>query len=208
MNPPARATHTATPRPARPVSVEIPEPLRTPRLTIRPLTVADRSAFLRVIRDNADHLTPHLPLHEPGESDDDFFDRQARLATEGDARGTAWRRVAVLDDGDIAGGLNLNSISRGLAWDADAVWWIAESHTRRGLATEGLAAMLAHAMNPMPDGLGLQAVHCGIEPGNTASRRVAEKCGFRHAPDRQSYLKVSDRWVMHDFYVATPESIG
>jgi len=192
-------------RPAAPVHVAVPEPVRTRRMTLRRLDEEDRAGFLGLVRENAAHLEGRIPLFEPGESGDDFFDRMLRAAVEGDARGTAWRRIAVLDDGAIAGCFHLNAISRGLAWEADASWWIARGHQRRGLAAEGIAAMLAHAFEPLPAGLGLHAVHCGIGPDNHASRRVAEKCGFRHVPDRQSYLKVGPRWVMHDFFVATPD---
>lgn len=192
-------------RPAAPVRVEAPEPTRTRRLTLRCLDERDRAAFLGVIKDNATHLEGRIPLFEPGESDDAFFDRMLRAAVDGDARGTAWRRIAVLGDGSIAGCFHLNAISRGLAWEADASWWIARGHTRQGLAAEGVRAMLDHAFEPLPTGLGLHAVHCGIGPDNHASRRVAEKCGFRLVPDRQSYLKVGPRWAMHDFFIATPE---
>lgn len=182
--------------------------IRTDRLTLRPFTEADREAFIETVRTNLDHLSPWLPLHESGESDDDFFDRLLALCAEGDARGTARRRLAVLDDGSIAGCFHLNSISRGLDWDADAVWWITRSHSGRGLATEGLRAVVGAALEPMPAGLGLHGVHCGIEPANEASVRVAGRCGFEHRPGRRSYLKVGDRWVMHEFYLARPESVS
>lgn len=182
--------------------------IRTDRLTLRPFTEADRDAYIGTVRANLDHLSPWLPLHEAGESDDDYFDRQLALCTEGDARGTARRRLAVLDDGSIAGCFHLNSISRGLDWDADAVWWIARSHSGLGLATEGLRAVVAAAFESMPAGLGLHAVHCGIEPANGASVRVARRCGFEHRAGRRSYLKIGDRWVMHEFYLATPGSVS
>ncbi|MBZ0172630.1 MAG: GNAT family N-acetyltransferase [Phycisphaerales bacterium] len=208
MPTPTREIGADTPRPALSLAVGIPDPPRTERLTLRPLLESDRHAFLDVVNKNGPYLSRWLPMHEPGEHDDAYFERQLRFSTIGAERGSAWRSVAVLHDGTIAGCFNLNSISRGLAWEADAVWWIAESLSGRGLASEGLSAMLAHAMNPLPSGLGLHSVHCGVEPGNDASKRVAEKCGFRRAPAQQSYLKVGERWVMHDFYRASPDSIA
>ncbi len=205
MNEQTVRVNRADPRPAAPVGVRVPGPVRTDRLTLRRLDEHDRAVFLGLVKDNTAHLEGLFPLHEPGESDDAYFDRMLAAAAEGDARGTAWRRVGVLGDGSIVGCFHLNAITRGLAWEADASWWIARDHTGRGLATEGVRAMLDHAFEPLPAGLGLHAVHCGISPGNTASRRVAEKCGFRHVPERQSYLKVGPDWVMHDFFIAEPD---
>lgn len=202
--PSARVTRSDL-RPAAPVRVTVPEPVWTERLMLRRLEGRDRDAFLGLVKDNTAHLEGLFPLHEPGESDDAYFDRMLDAAAEGDARGNAWRRVALLGDGSIVGCFHLNAITRGLAWEADASWWIAREHTGRGLATEGVRAMLDHAFEPLPAGLGLHAVHCGISPGNAASRRVAEKCGFRCVPDRQSYLKVGPNWVMHDFFIAEPD---
>ncbi|USN99424.1 MAG: GNAT family N-acetyltransferase [Phycisphaeraceae bacterium] len=195
---------TTSPSPAKPVEVGIPTFVHSERLTLRPLLEADRDAFVTLVRENAAYLERWIPLHEPGESDSAYFDRQFRFCEDGDAGGSAWRRVGVLDDGSIVGCFHLNSVTRGLAWEADATWWVGEPFAGRGLASEGVAAMLAHAFRAMPGGIGLHSVHCGVEPGNLASRRVAEKCGFRIAPGRHSYLKVGERWVMHDFYLATP----
>ncbi len=192
------------PAPRGVVRVDTPGHVTTPRLTLRPLVESDRAGFLEVVRANESHLEHSIPLYEPGETPDAYFDRMCLAAADGDARGNAWRRVGVLDDGTIAGCFHLNAISRGLAWEADAAWWIAREQTGRGLATEGVRAMLDHAFEPLPTGLGLHAVHCGIGPENHASRRVAEKCGFRLVPDRQSYLKVGQRWVLHDFFIAEP----
>lgn len=192
-----------------PVVVDADRVLRTERLILRPLIEADRGAYLGLIRSNIEHLERWLPVHEPGEPDDAYFDRQLAACARGDADRSCCRRVAELvSGGGLVGCFHLNSITRGLGWEADAVWWVAREHGGRGLATEGLSALLAFAFDPLPSGLGLHSVHCGIAAdsagGNAASARVAEKCGFRLCPGRQSYLKVGQRWAMHDFYLATP----
>lgn len=147
-------------------------------------------------------------MHHAGEDDDAYFDRMRRLAEDGDRRGLAWRRVATLRDGTLVGCFHLNSITRGLCWEGDAAWWIGRDHAGLGLATEGLGAMLAFAFAPLPAGLGLHAIHCGIEAPNDASRRVAVKAGFIHRPGRHSYLRIGPRWAVHEFYLADPESVA
>lgn len=186
-----------------PTRIDIPEMVRTARLTLRPLLSIDRGPFLELVRTSWEHLSPWVPLAESGESDDAFFDRQVRLCAQGDADGSAWRRVGVLDDGGLVGMFNLNAISRGLSWEADAAWWLGVDHLGRGLASEGVSAMLRHALTPAPGGLGLFGVHCGIAPLNEASRRVAERCGFVHQPGKHSYLKVGGRWAYHEFFLCS-----
>lgn len=199
-------TRLDRPRVGRPIEVSASEPpaVRTERLTLRRLLPSDREAFIDAVRASLDHLANWTPLHEPGESDDAFFDRQLAAMQRGDADGSAWRRVAFNAEGTLIGVFNLNAITRGLEWQADASWWIHAEHTRRGYASEGIGAMLRHAFEPLPAGLGLLAVHCGIDPANEASRRCAEACGFVHDPGQRSYLRMGDRWAIHEFYIARP----
>ncbi|MFI4896368.1 MAG: GNAT family N-acetyltransferase [Phycisphaerales bacterium JB059] len=187
--------------PRSPVEVISPEEVRTPRLTLRPLVESDREAFIRLVRTSLDHLTPWVPLHNPGESDDAFFDRQLAHARTGDETGQAWRRVGALADGRLVGAFHLNAITRGLSWHADAVWWVGAAHTRRGLASEGIGAMLRYALGDPPEGLGLHAVHAGIDPENVASRRLVEKLGFTEDRSQRSHLQVGSDWRAHDFFV-------
>ncbi len=187
--------------PTTPVEVISAAEVRTPRVTLRPLTEGDRRAFLALVGASREHLTPWIPLHRAGESDDAFFDRQLAGAREGDQTGSAWRRVGVLGDGVIIGAFNLNAITRGLSWYADAVWWVGREHTRLGLASEGVTAMLEYALTDPPTGLGLHAVHAGIDPENVGSRRLVERLGFREDASQRSDLQVGSEWRSHDFFV-------
>lgn len=187
---------------AFPVRVDARQGVRTARMTLRPLEQGDRAEFASVVTASRADVGRWIPFLSADESVDAFFQRQIEQAAEGDERRHAWRRVGVLDDGRIVGGFNLNAISRGLDWLADAVWWVATEHAGQGLATEGVRGMLAHAFAPLPGGLGLTAVHAGIEPANTASARVAEKCGMVRDARLRSHLKVGERWAVHDFYIA------
>lgn len=200
----------ATPRrllarlaPSRAVEVVGPSGIVTPRMVLRPLREADRGAFLRAVGASRAHLERWVPLHNAEETDDEYFDRQWSLAETGDRQGGSWRRVGVLSDGRIVGGFNLNAIARGLQSSADANWWISSEFVRQGYGREGLDAMLRHAFADLPGGLGLHTVHAGIAPGNEASIRLAATMGFRHDPGVQSYLRIGDRWELHDIYAIT-----
>lgn len=186
--------------PARALEVFGPSGLSTGRMVLRPLREADRNAYLRAVESSRAALERWIPLNNPGESNDDFFSRQLVLATTSEQAGNAWRRVAVLADGRIAGGFNLNCITRGLQSSADANWWIASDLVGMGLATEGVRTMIRHALADLPSGLGLHTVHAGISPENHASVHLARKLGLHHDAGVQSYLKVGERWELHDIY--------
>lgn len=186
--------------PVRVIPVFTGEPLRTSRMTLRPLRPDDRDEFLRVVRLSRQALERTLPLHRPDESDEAMFERQLAMTQAGDAHGTAWRRVGILADGRIAGAFNLTSITRGLELTASATWWVASDLTGQGLATEGVGAMVAHALADPPAGLGLHRLEAWITRDNAASMRVAARCGFQYAGAERSYLLTGHRWVLHDLW--------
>jgi len=185
----------------RPVEVDSASMLRTARLVLRPLRASDRDEFIRVVSASREHLDAWMPLHEPDESDGDLFDRQLRLTQQGDATRTAWRRIAVLDDGRIAGAFNLTRIDRGLTAEADANAWVAADCAGQGLGVEGLQAMIDHALADLPVGLGLHRVTVGIRPGHSVSERLAARVGFVRHPKLRSFLKVGGEWINHDIWV-------
>lgn len=193
--------------PAAPIDV-LEEAIRTPRLLLRPLCPADRAEFLRVISVSREHLARFSPLHLPGEGDAALFDRQIRLAAEGDAAGHACRRFAFDKGGRMVGAFNLNSIRRGLTFEADTNWWTAADATRRGYALEALGALLAFAFADLPAGLGLHRVLAGIQPDNTASRRLAERLGFRRLGPERSYLHAGGKWDLHEMHEVSPETFA
>jgi len=187
--------------PQGPVQVHTARVLRSARMMIRPLVESDRAEYLRSARVSAEALTVFMPLHRGEETDDQMFDRQIRaMAVEG-AAGRCYRCVGLLTDGRIAGGFNLNAISRGLEVRADITWWIASDLTGKGLASEGVDAMLRFALDDFPDGLGLHTVSAWITEDNAASMRVAEKVGLRKQGEERSYLDTGNRWALHHMFV-------
>ncbi|CAG0995575.1 hypothetical protein PHYC_02539 [Phycisphaerales bacterium] len=182
-----------------PVEVEAPGLVRTARMVFRPLRESDRAEFLRVVQSSRAHLARWSELHRPCESDRAMFDRQVAMCGEGDARGTAWRRAAFLDDGRLAGCFNLNSIDRGLSFEADANWWVSAECSGRGLGTEGVSALLEHALTDLPRGLGLNLIRASIAPENLPCRKLAQRVGLLPTAERV-WLAVGGRWEKHDVF--------
>lgn len=181
------------------VVVEAAGLVRTARLTLRPMREGDRAEFLRVIAISRAHLERCSALHKPGEDDDALFDRQLRLANEGDAHSTACRRAAFLEDGRLAGCFNINTITRGLAWSGDANWWVSADVAGRGLGTEGVHALVEHAMADLPRGLGLHTLRAAIMPENIRSAKQALAAGLAPTGERVR-LAVGNRWELHEMY--------
>lgn len=192
---------------ARP-AIEVPSRLlTTERFVLRPLVADDRGAFLDAIRASRAELDRTHPLHEAGESDEELFLRQLRLQAEGERTGRACRRVGAFPDGTILGAFNVNAIARGLSFEGELSWWVRTDMAGRGLASEGVGALAAHALADLPGGLGLHTLHAMIEPGNTASLRIAAKSGFTPVKRVSARVRVAGEWRAHDVFALTPESM-
>ncbi len=190
---------------AAPIQVESQSALKTSRLVLRPLRAGDRKAWVDLVRTSRAGLDEFAPLHEPGESDSALFERQLALTQAGDATGKAWRRIAVLDDGRILGGFNVNSIRRGLHSDGDVNWWLGAAHQGCGFASEAVGALVEYALMDMPLGLGLHRLNASIKPGHERSIRLACRLGFALSGERLDRMRCAGgKWSTHDQYKITP----
>ena len=149
-----------------------PQTLATERLLMRPLQVSDRREFLRAVRESRDAAARFMPLLLPNESEHDAFSRQLAQREAGDLTGRDWRRIAVDRTGRIVGGFNVNDIRRGLENRGEITLWVHPGVAGRGLATEGLAALVEMALAPLvPRAAGEQsrAARGGLGLNSTAA---------------------------------------
>ena len=165
---------------------------------------SDQAEFTRVVSSSRSEMDRFCPMAEPGAADWDIsaiFARQLALARAAEATRRAWRQIAFDASGRMVGGFNLNSIARGLESSGELVFWIASDAAGRGLATEGAAAVIAHAFADLPGGLGLHKVWGLISPDNTPCRAVAGRLGMRPTGGEPVELLLQGRWVRHDAFV-------
>ena len=181
------------------------ELIRTERLVLRPLRPEDRAEYVRIEREGRDHFRPWVATPPEGDTPERAFERELERSITDRAAGTGERRAAELADGRIAGLFALSQIFRGAFLSAYAGWRVAADCTGRGLATEGVVALLDLAFAPEPLGLGLHRVQANVIPGNAASLRVAEKAGFRREGVALRYLKIDGRWQDHVMFAKTAE---
>lgn len=174
--------------------------LRTARLLLRPLTLADLPEYVRFRTVSAAHLRPWEPLPPADKTVDEYArfvieQAEARAAADQGARFVAiWCPTDGAADGPIAGLFNLNNIVRGVFQNADAGWSVSAEFIGRGVATEGVHGLLTLAFAPAPRGLGLHRVQANIDPSNIRSLRVAEKCGFRREGLARRMLCINGEW--------------
>lgn len=83
--------------------------------------------------------------------------------------------AAVLVNGEMAGMLGLHYIRSPLG-GTELGYWLAAAHQGRGVMTRAIAGLLPVLFGAYD----LNRVEIRCDPGNRASRRVAERLGFRH----------------------------
>jgi glyoxylase I family protein len=166
--------------PATPVESDEPV-LKTARLVLRPLRVADAEALLPVFRDGE---TMRYWAHSPIQTLAQMRDIIARnLPPQNRTEGSfAITREGVRAIGCINFYSERHAMS-GLGYILDRPFW------GQGLVAEAVAAALDHGFRRLE----LQRIWLEIDPRNDASVRVAEKCGFaREGTARKSFFLNGD----------------
>jgi [ribosomal protein S5]-alanine N-acetyltransferase len=107
-----------------------------------------------------------------------------------------------LREGDqLIGRVALSNVSRGAWQNATLGYYIDESYTRKGYATDAVLLTLQFAFGPA----GLHRVQAAVLPRNTASRRVLEKAGFSREGRSTKYLQINGVWEDHEIFAVTAE---
>lgn len=157
------------------------EPLRTARLLLRPLRVAD-AADVHAYQSRPDVVRwLPWPVRDRAESAAHTATRATRrvLGADGDAVA-----LAVVLPGEpgldapgedrVVGDLTLVLVSTAHA-QVEVGWVLHPDFRGRGYATEAAAALLDLAA-----GIGAHRVAARVDPGNTASRALCGRLGMRH----------------------------
>ncbi len=149
----------------------IARPLATPRLALVPVTAAHGDAVWRATEASLSELKPWMAWAE-----------DASPAAQADFAAGAEREwqtsegwpFAVTYEDEVCGLIGIDDPDR-LYSRAEIGYWIRSDLTGRGLVTEGASAVIGFAF----DELGFHRLELHAATGNHASRRVAEKLGFR-----------------------------
>jgi len=99
--------------------------------------------------------------------------------------------ICHLEDGRVIGDLSHFTAAR-YTTAREIGWTLAEPGLRgQGLATEAAALLVDYLFENWP----VNRLQCGMSVHNHASRRVAEKCGFRHEGIQRGIVFVNGEYV-------------
>lgn len=107
-------------------------------------------------------------------------------------------------DNGLLGGLSLSNIRRGVTQACTLGYWMGLPHAGHGYMTEAVQALAPFVFNT----LWLHRLEAACLPGNRASIRVLEKCGFEREGLARSYLKINGIWQDHVLYGLISDSVS
>ena len=146
--------------------------LRTARLVLDTPRETDIPAVLEACSDPA--ILRWIPLPEPYTRENaEFFVRSYAPHGLASGRFTVW----AVRESVTSPVIGVVEVRRDEAEGAASLGcWLTPAARGRGVMTEALTAVCAHALDP--EGLGFDRLHWEYLPGNEASRRLAEAVGF------------------------------
>lgn len=158
-----------------PVLIDVPMPIRTPRLLIRPKQVGDGAITSAAVAETWDELHKWMRW---AENRDAFTVESMEIRNRHVMAGFILREGIELMGIEVATGTaviwcGLHDID----WQGrqcDTGYWVRKSAQGRGFATEAANALVRYAIGA----LGMRRVALTYSGGNEASRRIAERLGF------------------------------
>jgi RimJ/RimL family protein N-acetyltransferase len=158
-----------------PVLIDLPMPIGTPRLTIRPKQVGDGAITSSAVLETWEELNRWMRW---AENRDSFTPESMEIRNRHVMASFLLRESVELigietRTGEAVVWCGLHDID----WQArqcDTGYWVRKSAQGRGIATEAANAMVRYAFGV----LGMQRVGLTHSIGNEPSRRIAERLGF------------------------------
>jgi RimJ/RimL family protein N-acetyltransferase len=157
----------------KPILVDLPFPVETPRLILRPPQAGDGAAMFAAKEKSAAELRKWMPwAKELGTAEDSEI-----TARQAHAKFLSREDIMILgfsrDNGEMIVSTGLHRMD----WDLrifEIGYWVSTPHSGKGYATESTTALIRYAFNALSAS---KVVICHAD-GNDASARVIEKLGF------------------------------
>jgi ribosomal-protein-alanine N-acetyltransferase len=170
-------------------------------ISIRSIRLRDSRALERELTMNRRWLrqweatNPHGPMS---------FDVRASIRNlQQNARAGLGLPFVIEVDGELAGQLNVSSVSYGSLSSATIGYWVAERFAGRSATPTAVALATDHCFF----GVGLHRMEICIRPENEPSLRVVEKLGFRYEGLRRRYIHINGDWRDHFCFALTAEEL-
>jgi RimJ/RimL family protein N-acetyltransferase len=162
--------------------------LGTPRLKLRPYTVADVAELLPLIGTREVAATTLRIAHPYTEKDARAF---LVLTQDPDK---IWLAITLRDDGRQIGGVGLRLDEQ--HQHAELGYWLGVPYWGKGYATEAARELLRYGF----EDLGLHRIFASHFKPNPASGRILVKLGMRHEGCQREHLRKWDQFVDSEMY--------
>jgi len=175
--------------------------LRDGDITIRPIRLRDARALERELLDNRSWLRKWEATNPVGPMS---FDVRASIRhLQSNARAGLGLPFVIEYRGELAGQLNVSSISYGSVSMATIGYWVSERFAGKGLTPTAVALATDHCFFSV----GLHRMEICIRPENDPSLRVVEKLGFRYEGLRRRFIHINGDWRDHFCFALTVEEV-
>ncbi|HET6826185.1 MAG TPA: GNAT family protein [Amnibacterium sp.] len=178
----------------------------TPTLTsgsvgIRPIRLRDARAVERELVEGRSWMREWEATSPRGSIG--FDTRGSIRALQQNARNGQGLPFVIEVDGELAGQLNVTSISYGSLSSATIGYWIAERFAGRNATPIAVALATDHCFQA----LGLHRMEICIRPENAKSLRVVQKLGFRYEGLKRRYIHINGDWRDHFCFALVVEEV-
>ena len=178
-------------------------------LTLRPLRIRDRGAWLSARRRNREWLSPWeatSPIAAENQNLPTYIEMVQIHNREGRAGRSLtlaiWYRDKTVHN--LIGQITLGGISYGAYRGGHIGYWIDQNFANKGLTTRAVRELTRYGLEE----LGLHRIEINLRPENAASKRVAEKAGYVFEGLRPRYLHIDGAWRDHLCFVKENPRIG
>lgn len=175
--------------------------LRDGDITIRPIRLRDARTLERELVENRSWLRKWEATNPVGPMSFDV--RSSIRSLQSNARAGFGLPFIIEYQGELAGQLNVSSITYGSLSSATIGYWVSERFAGLGLTPTAVALSTDHCFF----GVGLHRMEICIRPENDPSLRVTEKLGFRYEGLRRRYIHINGDWRDHFCFGLTVDEV-
>jgi ribosomal-protein-alanine N-acetyltransferase len=172
-------------------------PTSMPGITLRPLRLRDKRAWLNLRKKNHEWLKPwEATAPSIIEFDPPTFAQLVRYHQK-EARALRALSFVITSEEEIIGQITLGGIAFGALRGGHIGYWIDQEFAGRSITTASVTALTDYAFFTLK----LHRIEIGFRPENIASKRVAEKSGYIYEGVRTRFLHIDGDWRDHLIYV-------
>jgi ribosomal-protein-alanine N-acetyltransferase len=124
-------------------------------------------------------------------------------ALRAEARAGRVLPFVVTYEGRLVGQLTMGGVTYGSLRSGHIGYWVDQRVAGRGVIPTAVALVCDHAYRALK----LHRVEIAMRPENVASKRVAEKLGFRYEGIRPAFLHIDGDWRDHLVYALHAEEV-